>query len=257
MEMNDLSSQQHRQASQQSQQQPARRAPSELMDHHPPPPSSYRPQAYTHNTPIYPSNSYTPNSYPPISNAPPSRQLSTGISIDPHYPSSSSHGPSFAAAGGGVSGAGVGFVAPPTNTTTNTATTSSTAFSRASQYDETMKRRLDMLATMDNAEFGWFHVRACMVAGVGFFTDAYDLFAISLVSPMLGYVYYHQNNNTVPADIDLGIKISASVGTFFGQIGFGYLADKLGRKRVSFLPPLSHLYSFLWPVRLLCVRACV
>ncbi|KAG0244999.1 Inorganic phosphate transporter pho84 [Mortierella sp. GBA43] len=85
---------------------------------------------------------------------------------------------------------------------------------------------------MDNAEFGWFHVRACMVAGVGFFTDAYDLFAISLVSPMLGFVYYSANNNTVPADIDLGIKISASVGTFFGQIGFGYLADKLGRKRM-------------------------
>ncbi|KAK3813086.1 MAG: phosphate transporter [Benniella sp.] len=85
---------------------------------------------------------------------------------------------------------------------------------------------------MDNAEFGWFHVRACMVAGVGFFTDAYDLFAISLVSPMLGYVYYRDNHNTVPDYIDLGIKISASLGTFFGQIGFGYLADKLGRKRM-------------------------
>ncbi|KAG0368464.1 Inorganic phosphate transporter pho84 [Gamsiella multidivaricata] len=85
---------------------------------------------------------------------------------------------------------------------------------------------------MDNADFGWFHVRACMVAGVGFFTDAYDLFAINLVSPMLGFVYFSHTGNTLPADVDLGLKISASVGTFFGQIGFGYLADKLGRKRM-------------------------
>lgn len=29
------------------------------------------------------------------------------------------------------------------------------------------------LAEVDNAAFGWFHVRTCLVAGVGFFTDAY------------------------------------------------------------------------------------
>ncbi|KAI1300406.1 Inorganic phosphate transporter pho84 [Mortierella claussenii] len=69
-----------------------------------------------------------------------------------------------------------------------------------------------------------------MVAGVGFFTDAYDLFAINLVSPMLAYVYYE--GKPMPSDVDLGIKIAASIGTFFGQIGFGYLADKLGRKRM-------------------------
>ena len=28
-----------------------------------------------------------------------------------------------------------------------------------------------------------------MVAGVGFFTDAYDIFAINIASTMLGYVY--------------------------------------------------------------------
>ncbi|KAF9283672.1 Inorganic phosphate transporter pho84 [Linnemannia elongata] len=108
-----------------------------------------------------------------------------------------------------------------------------TDFSRGGLYqDDPRNRRLDTLAKIDNADFGWFHVRACMVAGVGFFTDAYDLFAINLVSPMLGFVYFADNQNSVPADIDAGLKIAASVGTFFGQIGFGYLADRLGRKRM-------------------------
>lgn len=94
---------------------------------------------------------------------------------------------------------------------------------------ELNNRRREALSKIDNAEFGWFHIRACLVAGVGFFTDAYDLFAINLVTPMLGMIYF---GGALPSDLDLGIKVSASVGTFLGQIGFGYLADRLGRKRM-------------------------
>ncbi|KAF9173934.1 Inorganic phosphate transporter pho84 [Mortierella sp. AD011] len=94
---------------------------------------------------------------------------------------------------------------------------------------ELNNRRREALSKIDNAEFGWFHIRACLVAGVGFFTDAYDLFAINLVTPMLGMIYF---GGALPADLDLGIKVSASVGTFLGQIGFGYLADRLGRKKM-------------------------
>ncbi len=32
------------------------------------------------------------------------------------------------------------------------------------------------LEKLDNADFGWFHIKACLVSGIGFFTDAYDLF---------------------------------------------------------------------------------
>ncbi|KAG0243862.1 Inorganic phosphate transporter pho84 [Actinomortierella wolfii] len=94
---------------------------------------------------------------------------------------------------------------------------------------ELNQRRRAALSKIDNAEFGWFHVRACLVAGVGFFTDAYDLFAINLVTPMLGLIYY---GGELPASMDLGIKISASVGTLIGQVFFGWLADRLGRKRM-------------------------
>ncbi|KAF9111450.1 Inorganic phosphate transporter pho84 [Mortierella sp. AM989] len=92
------------------------------------------------------------------------------------------------------------------------------------------ERRREALAKIDNAEFGWFHIRACLVAGVGFFTDAYDLFAINLVTPMLGVIYFADGK--LPPDLDLGIKVAASVGTFLGQVGFGYLADRLGRKKM-------------------------
>jgi MFS transporter, PHS family, inorganic phosphate transporter len=40
--------------------------------------------------------------------------------------------------------------------------------------DANERRRL-ALADIDNVTFGWQHVRAVVVAGVGFFTDAYDV----------------------------------------------------------------------------------
>jgi PHS family inorganic phosphate transporter-like MFS transporter len=97
---------------------------------------------------------------------------------------------------------------------------------------EARERRRRALAEIDNAKFGWFHIRACLVAGVGFFTDAYDLFIINLAAQMIGYVYFADQDNRVPSDIDLGLKVSAAVGTLIGQVVFGWLADVLGRKRM-------------------------
>ncbi|KAG0373085.1 Inorganic phosphate transporter pho84 [Mortierella sp. AD032] len=104
-------------------------------------------------------------------------------------------------------------------------------YNNATKLDanELNQRRREALSKIDNAEFGWFHIRACLVAGVGFFTDAYDLFAINLVTPMLGMIYF---GGALPSDLDLGIKVSASIGTFIGQVGFGALADRLGRKKM-------------------------
>jgi PHS family inorganic phosphate transporter-like MFS transporter len=53
------------------------------------------------------------------------------------------------------------------------------------------ERRRTALSELDNAKTSWFHVKVCLVAGVGFFTDAYDLFAINIGAQMLGYVYGH------------------------------------------------------------------
>lgn len=93
------------------------------------------------------------------------------------------------------------------------------------------ERRRAALAEIDNAPFSWFHVKVCLVAGVGFFTDAYDIFAINIASTMLGYVYGHTKNQ-LSTNQSLGVKVATPVGNLVGQLLFGWLADILGRKRM-------------------------
>lgn len=94
--------------------------------------------------------------------------------------------------------------------------------------DPNERRRL-ALAEIDKAPFGWYHVRAVVVAGVGFFTDSYDIFAVSLLTTMVGIVYH---KGSLPTASDTAIKVATSAGTVVGQFGFGFLADIVGRKRM-------------------------
>jgi len=100
----------------------------------------------------------------------------------------------------------------------------------APQSNELTERRRAALAEIDTAKFGWFHVRAVLVSGVGFFTDAYDIFAINIASIMLGYIL--TQGSSLTSNQDLGIKVATPVGTFCGQLLFGWLADVYGRKRM-------------------------
>ncbi|PPQ90999.1 hypothetical protein CVT25_013924 [Psilocybe cyanescens] len=108
------------------------------------------------------------------------------------------------------------------------------------------ERRRIALAEIDDAKFSWFHAKVCIVAGVGFFTDAYDIFAINIASTMLGYVYGHgksttdtwthkclqSNRQKLNKSQDLGVKVATPVGTLVGQLLFGWLADVVGRKKM-------------------------
>ncbi|KAK3688485.1 major facilitator superfamily domain-containing protein [Podospora appendiculata] len=109
--------------------------------------------------------------------------------------------------------------------------------------DPNERRRL-ALAEVDKAPFGWYHVRAVVVAGVGFFTDSYDIFAVSLLTLMLGIVYY-PGVGSMPTNSDTAIKLATSAGTVIGQLGFGSLADIVGRKRMYGLELIVIIFATL------------
>ncbi|KAF4614368.1 hypothetical protein G7Y89_g15369 [Cudoniella acicularis] len=110
--------------------------------------------------------------------------------------------------------------------------------------DPNERRRL-ALHEIDKAPFGWYHVRACVVAGVGFFTDSYDIFAVSLLTIMLGIVYFHQDAGTMSTPQDTAIKVATSAGTVIGQLGFGALADLVGRKKMYGLELILIIFATL------------
>ncbi|XP_028765506.1 inorganic phosphate transporter 1-4-like [Neltuma alba] len=93
-----------------------------------------------------------------------------------------------------------------------------------------------VLNALDVAKTQWYHFTAVIVAGMGFFTDAYDLFSISLVTKLLGRVYYYVEGSpkpgTLPPNVAAAVNGVAFCGTISGQLFFGWLGDKLGRKKV-------------------------
>lgn len=51
---------------------------------------------------------------------------------------------------------------------------------------------------------------------------------------MLGIVYWYgtSHKGVIPSNSDTAIKVATSGGTVIGQVGFGYLADVVGRKKM-------------------------
>ncbi|KAL9682938.1 hypothetical protein QQ045_014750 [Rhodiola kirilowii] len=99
-----------------------------------------------------------------------------------------------------------------------------------------MAKDMKVLNALDVAKTQMYHFTAIIIAGMGFFTDAYDLFCISLVTKLLGRIYYHQEGSpkpgTLPPNISASVTGVAFCGTLTGQLFFGWLGDKLGRKKV-------------------------
>ncbi|XP_013639312.1 PREDICTED: probable inorganic phosphate transporter 1-8 [Brassica oleracea var. oleracea] len=87
-----------------------------------------------------------------------------------------------------------------------------------------------VLLSLDAARIQWYHLKAIIIAGMGLFTDAYDLFCIAPIMKMISHIYYHGDSITT-AVLSLSYAI-ALLGTATGQLVFGYLGDRVGRRRV-------------------------
>jgi MFS transporter, PHS family, inorganic phosphate transporter len=90
-------------------------------------------------------------------------------------------------------------------------------------------RSKDLLAALDEATLSRFHVRAVLVSGMGFFTDAYDLFIIGIASTLIKPEWHLGS-----AQLSL-LNSMTLAASFIGAFVFGRIADLLGRKRVYWL----------------------
>ncbi|HEY2298534.1 MAG TPA: MFS transporter [Jatrophihabitans sp.] len=87
----------------------------------------------------------------------------------------------------------------------------------------------NLIAALDEAPLGRFHLRAVVVSGMGFFTDAYDLFIIGIASALIT-----QDWNISSAMLAL-LNSTMLAAAFLGALAFGRFADLVGRKRVYWM----------------------
>ena len=87
----------------------------------------------------------------------------------------------------------------------------------------------NLIAALDEAPMGRFHLRAVVVSGMGFFTDAYDLFIIGIASALI-------TKDWNLSSAMLALLNSTMLGAaFLGALAFGRFADLVGRKRVYWM----------------------
>ncbi|KAK9740238.1 hypothetical protein RND81_03G021400 [Saponaria officinalis] len=91
---------------------------------------------------------------------------------------------------------------------------------------------LKVLSVLDTTKIQYYHFKAIIIAGMGLFTDAYDLFCIAPITKLLGRIYYPKTDNEIsPAIISIMVAVPL-LGTSIGQLIFGRLGDLIGRRRV-------------------------
>lgn len=112
-----------------------------------------------------------------------------------------------------------------------------------------MTEQPDSLRPLDELEVSKFHWRMVVTAGTGFFTDAYDLFVIGVVTAILIPVWHL---TVLQLALLNGISLAAAA---LGAILFGAAADKFGRKKMYGIEVLILFFgailsaaatSFLW-----------
>jgi MFS family permease len=79
---------------------------------------------------------------------------------------------------------------------------------------------------LNEAPSSKFHRRTVVISGVGFFTDAYDLFVIGTAAALVATQWHLSTLQTS------WVTGAAILGAFVGAFTFGRIADVIGRKKV-------------------------
>ncbi len=79
---------------------------------------------------------------------------------------------------------------------------------------------------LNEAPSSKFHRRTVIISGVGFFTDAYDLFVIGTAAALVTVQWHLSTLETS------WVTGSAILGAFVGAFAFGRIADIIGRKKI-------------------------
>jgi PHS family inorganic phosphate transporter-like MFS transporter len=89
-----------------------------------------------------------------------------------------------------------------------------------------METPTNLSEALNRASLDKFHIRSMIVAGMGFFTDAYDLFIIGVALALIKDEFH-------PTAFEVGLVGStALLASFIGASLFGWVADKFGRKSI-------------------------
>ncbi|KAJ0024944.1 hypothetical protein Pint_09183 [Pistacia integerrima] len=95
---------------------------------------------------------------------------------------------------------------------------------------------LKVLSALDTAKTQYYHFKAIIIAGMGLFTDAYDLFCIPPIMILIQRIYYDTDVDNkkpkIPRTVVSTMVGIALLGTVIGQLIFGRLGDRIGRRRV-------------------------
>ncbi|KAM7261466.1 hypothetical protein ACFE04_008833 [Oxalis oulophora] len=102
---------------------------------------------------------------------------------------------------------------------------------------------LKVLSALDSAKTRFYHFKTIIVAGMGLFTDSYDLFCITPILKLLSRIYY--KDSKLPNLVTAAMLTTALLGTVFGQLIFGHLGDRMGRRHVYGLALILMVLSSL------------
>ncbi|KAF8026342.1 hypothetical protein BT93_F2971 [Corymbia citriodora subsp. variegata] len=136
---------------------------------------------------------------------------------------------------------------------------------------------LKVLSALDAARTQYYHFKAIIIAGMGLFTDAYDLFCIPPIMILIGRIYYPEDSQIpapdadqshipapdndqshIPAPVVSTMVAIALLGTVIGKVVFGRYGDLIGRRRVyGFALLLMVLGSIGCGFSICTTRSCV